>query len=227
VNVTLVLHQRLRAVSVVHVPVDDEHALGVVTLTRVVRTDGDRAEEAKAHRTIREGVVSRGADRAEAANGVARKGEIDSVEHGTSSGSGRVPRSFAGDGVGIETSASRVDQRFHHSDVAAVVRERELVFRRMPALDVLESLKELGVLTQRTRNGAQTADVLGVTPAGVVATAVGVRDVGDSHRAPRRRRDVHSTSKSASMKARSMRLSGLRRCTSAGAARGGPRRSMS
>ena len=48
-NLGLLLHQRLRAVAVVHVPVDDEHATDFVPRARVVRADRHRAEETESH----------------------------------------------------------------------------------------------------------------------------------------------------------------------------------
>ena len=99
------------------------------------------------------------------------------VEHAARAGGRRVPRPFAHDGVRIEPTAARGGERAHLLDVARVVRERELVRRRVPPFDVLERVKQLGILAQRARDGAQPPDVLGVTPPGVVAAAVGVRDV--------------------------------------------------
>ena len=60
-------------------------------------------------------------------------------------------------------------------DVRGVVRERELVRRRVPALEVQERVKQVRILAQRARNGAQPSDVLRVTPACVVPAAVRMR----------------------------------------------------
>src|SRR6185312_15044818 len=46
----IALDERLRAVAMVHVPVDDEHAVEPARATRIVRRDCDVAEEAESHR---------------------------------------------------------------------------------------------------------------------------------------------------------------------------------
>jgi hypothetical protein len=46
----------------------------------------------------------------------------------------------------------------------------------MASLYVLDTVKEVGFLAQRARNCAQSSDVLGMAPAGVVATAIAVRN---------------------------------------------------
>jgi hypothetical protein len=52
--------------------------------------------------------------------------------------------------------------------------ERELVLGGMASLGVVERLKQLGVVAERARDGADPADVLGMPPPRVVPTAVGV-----------------------------------------------------
>src|SRR5690348_378979 len=51
----------------------------------------------------------------------------------------------------------------------------------MASLDVNEGVKELRTLAKRARNGAETADVLGMAPARIVPAAIGIRDEGDGH----------------------------------------------
>jgi hypothetical protein len=58
----------------------------------------------------------------------------------------------------------------------------EFVWRRVPALDVLDRAEQVEVVAQRPRDGAQPADMLGVPPAGVVPAAVGVGDERDARR---------------------------------------------
>jgi hypothetical protein len=59
-----------------------------------------------------------------------------------------------------------------------IVRERELGVRRVTRLSMIEQVEQLGVVLERARNGAETADVLGMEPAGVVEAAVGAREIG-------------------------------------------------
>jgi hypothetical protein len=61
-DVLVVLENVLGAVAVMHVEVDDRHALDAMRLQRVARRDGDVVEDAKPHRPRAAGVVARGAD---------------------------------------------------------------------------------------------------------------------------------------------------------------------
>ena len=54
----------------------------------------------------------------------------------------------------------------------------------MSSLEVLDGVKELEILPQRPGNGAQTSDVLGMPPAGIVPAAVRAGDEGYGHSAP-------------------------------------------
>lgn len=53
----------------------------------------------------------------------------------------------------------------------------------MTTLDMIDSFEQAGIVAKRAGDGAQTADVLGVSPPRVVAAAVSVRDERDAHRA--------------------------------------------
>ena len=66
----VLLDQRLGAVAVVHVPVDDEHAVRAVRLG-VPRRDHHVVHETEAHRARRQGVVPRRAGRGERGAGPA------------------------------------------------------------------------------------------------------------------------------------------------------------
>ena len=77
VDVRLVLDERLRPVAVVHVPIDDQHALGAVPSPRVVRADRDVAEETEAHRVRAQRVVARRTHGAEAAARSVAEREVD------------------------------------------------------------------------------------------------------------------------------------------------------
>jgi len=61
------------------------------------------------------------------------------------------------------------------------------------SLDVRQRVEELGVLTQRARNHAQTPDVLRMPPAGIVTAAIGVGDEGGAQRTARLRRYAINT----------------------------------
>src|SRR6185312_15116680 len=68
---------RLGAVAVMNVPVDDGDALGAVLLLRVTGGDDGVVEEAKAHRPVGLGVVARRADGAKGIGGEAAQNLVD------------------------------------------------------------------------------------------------------------------------------------------------------
>jgi hypothetical protein len=61
------------------------------------------------------------------------------------------------------------------------VRNRQLFRGRVPAFDVIDSLEKIRIIPESASHSAQTADVLGMIPACVMAAAVGVRNERDSH----------------------------------------------
>ena len=121
----------------------------------------------------------------------AGKREVHGVEQAPGAGGGSVPRSLARDGVGVEAAAARGGKRAYVRDVAASVRQGDLVFGRVAPLAMVERAEQLKVLAQRPRNRPQASDVLRMIPPVVVTAAVGVRDEGDGlQRTGRRRRWV-------------------------------------
>jgi hypothetical protein len=161
-----------------HVPVDDQHTLRAVPRPRVVRTDGDVAEQAESHPRAAKRMVPGRPNGAEASSRASTEREVDAVQHGARASRRRRPRSLAHHRVRIEARTSGLGELLHHGDVASIVREPELVCRRVPRLTMLQPLEQLEVVAQRARNRPQPPDVLGMPPAGVVATAVGVGEVG-------------------------------------------------
>src|SRR5262249_31590067 len=91
VDVGLMLDERLRPVSVVHIPIDDQHAFGAMPLPRVVRADGHVAEQTEAHRARAERVMSWRAHRTEAARRTAAERAVDAVQNGAGSRGRGVP----------------------------------------------------------------------------------------------------------------------------------------
>src|SRR5262249_2204582 len=127
------------------------------------------------------GVVSGWTNGAEAPARAVAECEVDPVEHRAGGCGRRIPRSLAHDGIGVESTAAASDESSDRFDVRAVVRDRQLVDRRVARVDVLDATKELRIFAQRLGNRAKPAGMLGVTPTGVVATAVGARDERDRH----------------------------------------------
>jgi hypothetical protein len=137
-----------------YVPIDDEDAIDPVSHPGVPRSDGDVAEQTKAHRSRSQSVMAGGPDGAEAARRPSIDRHVDGVENASGTGGGRVPGARARDGVWIELAASGFGDRSHTIDVSRVVRQRQFVQRCVASLHVDESLEEIRVIAQSARNRA-------------------------------------------------------------------------
>jgi hypothetical protein len=62
------------------------------------------------------------------------------------------------------------------------VSQLDLLDRRVPSLEMIDGMKQLGAFTKSARDRAQSADVLRMPPAGVVAPAIAVGDESGPHR---------------------------------------------
>ena len=115
-----------------------------------------------------------GTDRAETPRVNTTDGQIDRRQHATN-GCGRCfPRATAGHCIGIKISPALLGKHTHRPHVRRIVRELQLFDCRVAAFYVFDAVKELGILTQGARNRAQPANVLGVSPTSIVATAIAV-----------------------------------------------------
>ena len=83
----------LRAVAVMHVPIDDEHVVEPQLAGRGSGPDGDVVEQAKAHCRVFECVVSGRTHQAQGALVFARYHSGDGVGHGSGCTQGHVVRS--------------------------------------------------------------------------------------------------------------------------------------
>ena len=194
VDVGLILHERLGAVAVVHIPIDDQHPVEAVLLPRVVRRAGDASENAETHRAVAQRVMTRRAHRAEAPVIRSGCGEIDSHEDGARRRRRGVPAPLARDRIGVETASAGRRNRSDRLDVRRIVAERQLLGRRVPALEMFDSMKKIRLLAQRARDRAKTSDVFRMTPSGVVTAAIAVRNErGARYETGRRRRSAMSS----------------------------------
>jgi len=172
VDISRPLDQRLGAVTVVHIPVDDQNALSGMLRPGVVRTERNVAEEAETHAASGERVVARRTHGAEASSSLAGESEIDGVQYTARTRSRGVPRTFAYECVRIERTAPGKRHLLHASHIQGIVYERKLFRVCMATLDMLQSKHEVGMLTQCSWDSANPADVLGMTPTGIMAAAV-------------------------------------------------------
>ena len=89
----------LRAVAVMHVPIDDEHLVRAVFALGVAGADTDAVEQAEAHALIRSGVMAWRAHSAKSVVHLARHDRIHRVHHTTDGAQGDVEGAGADDRV--------------------------------------------------------------------------------------------------------------------------------
>jgi hypothetical protein len=79
-HVRIVVKSLLGAVTVVNVPVHDQNSLRPVFPFQIVRADGDRIEQAEAHRAISQGVMTRRSHQSEAVAAFTGRERIEQSE---------------------------------------------------------------------------------------------------------------------------------------------------
>ena len=104
----------LRAVAVVHVPVDDGDALGAMRLLRMAGGDGGVVEQAEAHGRRLLGMVAGRARRHEDVVGAAGEHVVDGGVGGADGGQRRLPAFRAHHGVGIDALDAGLGDRGAH-----------------------------------------------------------------------------------------------------------------
>jgi anti-sigma factor RsiW len=113
-----------------------------------MRADGHVPEKTETHRASAHRVVTWRANRAKASPRPTPVGkrEVDAVEHRTRGRGRGIPGSFAHNGVRVEPAAARLSQLAHRFHVRAIVRDRQLVDRRVARFYVGDASEELGIV---------------------------------------------------------------------------------
>ena len=126
----IVPDDRLRAVAVVDVPVDDGDPLGAVVALRLARGDGRIVEQAEAHRTVGLGMMARRPDGAEGVGHAAGHHLVDRQAGGGGGARGDVVAPRAEVGVGLDRRDALVGNGgADFSDVVRGVRRGEQLRR--------------------------------------------------------------------------------------------------
>lgn len=180
-DVGFLLDQRLGSIAMMYIPVHDENSLQAVVPAGVMRGNRDIAEQAETHRACADRMVAGRPDRGEVSRVNSGDGEVHPHQYAASPGSRGIPRSRTDYRVGIEPAAASVHDLPDSRDVSRVVGELQLVNGRVSSLEVIDGMKYLRVLAQGARDRAQAADVLGMSPPGVVPSAIAVRDECGPH----------------------------------------------
>jgi hypothetical protein len=126
-------------------------------------------------------VVSRRTHRRKAARMNAAHRKVHRRENAPGPGSRGVPRTVADDSVGVESTAAFLGYLVDRPYVGGVVHDLELVDSCMPALEVIDRVKELRIEPEGARYSAETAYVLRVPPPGIVTAAVAAGNEGGPH----------------------------------------------
>ena len=183
------VHDVLGAVAVVHVEVDDGHALEAMALAGVFGGNGDVAEEAKTHGHVARGVV---AGRAGGAKGVFQLAAQHGV-HGVDGGAGRQQGGAPGVGVhrgvgvdrkgigpaGGDLLGQDLAQAAQGGHVAAAVRQQQLAHGGGRGLAPLQRVGHAGD-QEAVFDGVDARRALGVTGAHVMQSAVRMNEIAGS-----------------------------------------------
>ncbi len=177
----VVLEDVLGAVAVVHVEVDDRHALEAMHLDRMARGDRDVVEDAEAHRPRAASMVARRPHRAERRGRFFRDHEVGGHDAGAGGAQRGVQRVAIHRGIGIEVH--RAFFRRHLADGAHV-------FQRMHARELLVGGERclVGFHVRGDTRGDQlivdrgeARGLLGMLRAHVMPEAIGMRDKSGRH----------------------------------------------
>src|SRR6185437_13061212 len=107
----IVLHQRLRTIAVMHVPVDDQDPIEVVDLASVVRAQRDASEDAETHRAVADCVVTGRPNARETPGRAPVDRHVDRVEHAAGRGRRGIPGTFTGNSVDVEAATTSGTER--------------------------------------------------------------------------------------------------------------------
>ena len=164
-----------------HVEVDQGHALQAVHIQGVSHPDGHVVEEAKTHGGVALGMVARRAHAAKRGGGLARQHQVGGFHRRTGRAQGRCDGVGVHVGVGVDRMEAFLRRSVHQLvDVIRRMGAAELLHggqRRVVGNHVVEQALDQQVVV----DGAQALGAFGVVVAHVVQGTVGVRDVGGQH----------------------------------------------
>ncbi|MNV35487.1 hypothetical protein D3C71_1269350 [compost metagenome] len=166
------LEDRLGAIAVVHVEIDDGDALQAIFVTRIGGSDGHVVEQAEAHRGAGGGVVAGRAHRAEGDRVFAEHHRIHRGHTGAGRMQGGAGRAGRGHGVHVD-QAQRLGLRLEHQvDQFAVVDPGQLAQLCRRCLAPVQRVGEGRV--QGVEHHLQALRGFGMATAGIVLQTGGV-----------------------------------------------------
>ena len=176
----------LGAVSVMHVPIHDEHALA--PCRQRSRRDGHVVEQAEAHGPVGEGVMAGRTNDNEPTLSPFRVDLVDDGEPSAGSAQRRVPGTRTHTGVGVEPTAAAAAEPVEPVEVVDRMHPFELVPLGRPRLDGADRLRDARIGNARHCR-AKPFGSLGMIPTTVMA--VDVERGGHGEHPPMVRRSRH------------------------------------
>ena len=158
------LHQCLRAIAVMDVPIGHQHAARSVSRQRVVRGDRHVAEHTETHPAIAKRMMPRRTHGREAPGRASVEGHIDTIEDTTNSGHRGIPRTLTDDGIRVELATACSNEIGNPIHVRFPVCKQQLVARGVSALMMQERVEQRRLFTKRARNRTQATHVLRMSP---------------------------------------------------------------
>ncbi len=162
----------LSAIPVMDIPVDDEDFFEVMPPLRIESSDCNVSDEAEAHRAISQRVVPGRPHGAKRSQVGPVRGTIDRVEHTPRTSRRCSPGAFTRRRVIVEPLPASRGSVLDLIKVGPLVAEAQLIKRCVAPFQMLDAIKKIGAVSQRARNGTQTANVLGMLPSRVMPAAI-------------------------------------------------------
>ncbi|CAN5395732.1 hypothetical protein BH10PLA2_BH10PLA2_12010 [soil metagenome] len=151
----------LRAVTVMHIPVDDQHAIEPVLLASMCSRDGDVVEKAKTHTGFRRRVMSGRPNQAECSVIDATNDVIDCGHAGTGSIQGDLEGRWRNNSVRIQIAAAAFGQEFGAFVNLRLMNSENRFSIRWRKTPCAAAAQEVGVL-ETLRNPAQAFSIFRV-----------------------------------------------------------------
>jgi hypothetical protein len=105
-DIVVCVKRVLRGIAVMDVPIDDQHSIHVVFLTRNARSDGNVVEQAKAHRPFGECMMAGRPYQAKRGLRFAFQNTVNGIARCTGRQSSHIERCRTDDGIRIQSSAT-------------------------------------------------------------------------------------------------------------------------
>ncbi len=180
-DIRLIFDEGLGAVPVMDVPVDNQNSLETMLPSCIVSRERDISEETESHRPVMNGMMTGRSYGGKAARMHAAYGKIHGCQDAARSRGSGVPGSTARHRISVESPATVFGDLLYRAYVGGVVNELELLDRRVSSFEMVDFVKQSRIIAKRTCDGSQAADVLRMSPSGVVPTTIAMGNERGPH----------------------------------------------